>query len=158
MRIVLAKKELSSDSNTLSAANFFRVITIISAVELLPIAALIEGGTIRRTWDAAISSGVSVNYLISNLLVSGFSYYCYNEVAFWILSSIHPITHAVGNSLKRVVIIIASVVILKAPISSQGMVGSAVAVLGTFLYSLAVQRANATTGRLSEKKGAQIAF
>ena len=79
--------------------------------------------------------------LLSNLLISGFSYYCYNEVAFWILGSISPMTHAVGNTVKRVIIILASILILKAPISNYGMLGSTIAVLGTFAYSAASNQA-----------------
>jgi solute carrier family 35 protein E1 len=43
LRIVLSKKELSDDKNTLTPANFFRVLTILSAIELLPISVALEG-------------------------------------------------------------------------------------------------------------------
>ena len=46
-------------------------------------------------------------------------------------------THAVGNTIKRVVIIIASVIAFKTPISTLGIVGSSIAIFGTLLYSLA---------------------
>lgn len=141
LRIVLSKKELTNESNSLSPANFFRVLTIISAVELLPISIALEGYKLRSVWESAIANGVDNDVVISNLLISGFSCYCYNEVSFWILGSITPMTHAVGNTVKRVVIILASIIILKSPISIHGMMGSAVAVLGTFLYSFAVNRA-----------------
>ena len=49
-------------------------------------------------------------------------------------------THAVGNTIKRVVIIMASIIILKSPISTHGVIGSAVAVIGTFLYSFVGHR------------------
>jgi solute carrier family 35 protein E1 len=142
LRIVLSKKELNGESNVLTPANFFRVLTIISAVELLPISIALEGYKVRSVWESAIAAGLDTDVLMSNMLISGFSYYCYNEISFWILGSISPMTHAVGNTVKRVVIIIASIVILKSPMSNNGIVGSAIAVLGTLAYSLAVHRAS----------------
>ena len=141
LRIVLSKKELTSDRNALTPANFFRVLTIISAIELLPISVALEGYKVRSLWESAISAGVDMDMLFSNILISGFSYHCYNEIAFWILGAISPMTHAVGNTIKRVVIILASIMILKSSISVQGIVGSSIAVLGTFAYSLAVHHA-----------------
>ena len=46
-------------------------------------------------------------------------------------------THAVGNTVKRVVIIVASVIAFKTPVSTEGVIGSSVAIAGTLLYSLA---------------------
>ena len=61
----------------------------------------------------------------------------YNEVAFLALSEVAPVTHAVGNTVKRVVIILASVVAFNTPITGLGALGSAIAITGTLLYSLA---------------------
>jgi len=47
------------------------------------------------------------------------------------------VTHAVGNTIKRVVIIVASVIAFKTPISTLGVIGSSIAIAGTLLYSLA---------------------
>lgn len=58
-------------------------------------------------------------------------------MAFLALSEVAPVTHAVGNTVKRVVIILASVVAFKTPINFLGGVGSAIAILGTLAYSLA---------------------
>ena len=69
--------------------------------------------------------------------MSGAYYYLYNEVAFLALSEVAPVTHAVGNTVKRVVIILASVVAFRTPITALGALGSAIAILGTLLYSLA---------------------
>ena len=58
-------------------------------------------------------------------------------VSFLALGRVNPVTHAVGNTIKRVVIIIASVIAFKTPISTLGVIGSSIAILGTLLYSLA---------------------
>ena len=73
----------------------------------------------------------------TNSLLAGAFYYLYNEVAFLALGRVNPVTHAIGNTVKRVVIIIASVIAFKTPISSLGIIGSAIAISGTLLYSLA---------------------
>ena len=70
-------------------------------------------------------------------LLAGAFYYLYNEVAFLALGRVNPVTHAVGNTIKRVVIIIASVIAFKTPISTLGVIGSTIAIIGTLLYSLA---------------------
>ena len=51
---------------------------------------------------------------------------------------VNPVTHAVGNTIKRVVIIVASVVAFKTPMSTGSIIGSSVAIAGTLMYSLAM--------------------
>ena len=110
----------------------------MSFLALTPVALAIEGpGTIKAAWDAAIAAGNTQGSLITNAVLSGITYYLYNEVAFLALSEVAPVTHAVGNTVKRVVIILASVVAFRTPITALGALGSAIAILGTLLYSLA---------------------
>jgi solute carrier family 35 protein E1 len=44
----------------------------------------------------------------------------------------------VGNTIKRVVIIVASVVAFKTRMSTGSIIGSSIAIFGTLLYSLAM--------------------
>jgi solute carrier family 35 protein E1 len=55
------------------------------------------------------------------------------------LSNVHPVTLAVGNTMKRVFIVVASVLVFRNPISVQAAIGSAVGIGGVLLYSLAKQ-------------------
>lgn len=137
MRIVLAKQEIENETIKISPANLFRVITIIASIEMIPLALLIEGYRVPSVLDRAFKNGSTLEDILSNLLISGASYYMYNEVAFWLLDIIHPISHAVGNTLKRVVIILVSIFMLKSPVNAMGMSGASIAVAGTLLYSLA---------------------
>ena len=59
------------------------------------------------------------------------------------LSEVAPVTHAVTNTVKRVVIILASVFVFRTPVSPLGMVGSGVAIAGATAYSIAT-RVNAS--------------
>ncbi len=52
------------------------------------------------------------------------------------LDMIHPVTHAVTNAMKRVVVIVASVVVFHTDLSVQAIVGSGIAIAGTLVYSL----------------------
>ena len=42
-----------------------------------------------------------------------------------------------GNTIKRVVIILTSVIVFGTKMTSQGVLGSSIAILGVLLYSLA---------------------
>ncbi|CAM9989132.1 unnamed protein product [Discosporangium mesarthrocarpum] len=62
------------------------------------------------------------------------------------LSAVHPTTLAVGNTMKRVFIITASLVVFKTPISRTGILGSVIGVGGVLVYSLTKQRCDALDG------------
>mmetsp|Transcript_24654 Transcript_24654/g.62745 ORF Transcript_24654/g.62745 Transcript_24654/m.62745 type:complete len:81 (+) Transcript_24654:3-245(+) len=69
--------------------------------------------------------------------MAGAFYYLYNEVAFLALGRVNPVTHAVGNTIKRVILILFSVVRFGTPMTSQSIIGSSIAVAGVFAYSIA---------------------
>ena len=48
-----------------------------------------------------------------------------------------PVTHAVTNTVKRVVIILASILVFKTSITPLGALGSAITISGALLYGLA---------------------
>lgn len=54
-----------------------------------------------------------------------------------ILQRVTPVTHSVGNCVKRVVVIVASVIAFNTPVSKQNAFGTALALVGVFLYSQA---------------------
>ena len=74
------------------------------------------------------------------VLVNGITYAAYNQMSFLVLSMVTVVSHAVGNSLRRVVTIIASVYIFSNPISNQNAMGIVLAVGGVIAYSLSKSR------------------
>jgi solute carrier family 35 protein E1 len=94
------------------------------------------GKAILPTINKMIAAGTAKSFYIQTFL-SAIFYYLYNEVAFLALDSVAPITHALGNTIKRVVIILTSVVVFGTKLTGQGAVGSSIAILGVLLYSLA---------------------
>ena len=92
------------------------------------------------TIKAATATGLTSKYLWTQSLLAGAFYYLYNEVAFLALAEVAPVTHAVTNTVKRVVIILASILIFKTTITPLGALGSAITVAGALLYALAKQK------------------
>ena len=80
-----------------------------------------------------------------SLALCGLSHYTYNECAFLALSSVSPVTHAVANTIKRVCIILATVLVFGNKLTTLGAIGSATAVAGT----LGVTGATTLTGALN---------
>ena len=102
-RGIFAKKTMKEpQGQNMDAANLYAVLTILATLMMAPATLLVEGGKIKAAWDAALTV-CSQKQLISYIVSSGLYFYLYNEVAFLALDSVHPVTHAVGNTIKRVV-------------------------------------------------------
>jgi len=120
----------------MNAPNLYAVMTILASFLLAPFALAKEGALIGPVLNSLKASG-KFNAVAMQTLLSGLYYYLYNEVAFMCLDNVAPVTHALGNTIKRVVIIITSVLVLGSKMTTQGALGSAIAIFGVLLYSLA---------------------
>jgi solute carrier family 35 protein E1 len=140
-RGVLSKKTMSGKKigENLDAQNLYAVLTAMATVILVPMMFAIEGTGMFKALGELVKAGEYTKQSLATLLaLGGASYYAYNEVAFLALGKVNPVTHAVGNTIKRVVIIVASVIAFKTPMSTGSIIGSSVAIFGTLLYSLAM--------------------
>jgi len=124
----------------MGAANQYGVCNILSVLFSAPIVLGLEAPKWKQSWDAAIRKGSTDKDIITNIALSGFAFYLYNEVSFMALAKVSPITHSVANTLKRVVIIVVSCIVFNTKMTTEGAIGSAIAILGTLLYSLAKQK------------------
>jgi solute carrier family 35 protein E1 len=143
-RGVLSKKTMSGKKigENLDAQNLYAVLTAMSTLILIPLCLALEGTGFFGAFQKVVEGGEFTKKSLATLLaLSGASYYAYNEVAFLALGKVNPVTHAVGNTIKRVVIIVASVIAFKTPMSTGSIVGSSIAIFGTLLYSLAMNAA-----------------
>lgn len=104
-----------------------------------PLALVLEGKQLFKVLKPG--SGVLSNGVGMDVLVSGLTYFLYNELAFRALQHLHPVSHAVVNTLKRVVVILSSLAIFNTPVSSEGVLGTAIALAGVLVYSLAAHHA-----------------
>ncbi|KAK4397487.1 Xylulose 5-phosphate/phosphate translocator, chloroplastic [Sesamum angolense] len=82
------------------------------------------------------------------VMLSGIFYHLYNQSSYEALDDISPLSFSVGNTMKRVVVIIATVLVFRNPVRPLNALGSAIAIFGTFLYS----QATAKKPKVEEKK------
>eukprot|EP00955_Chlamydomonas_euryale_P097128 365053-Chlamydomonas_euryale.AAC.12 len=74
---------------------------------------------------------------------------CGMQASYMVLNQgVSPVTFSVGNTMKRVAVIASSIVFFKNPVSALNYAGSAIAILGTYLYSVATDK------HAAEKKAA----
>jgi len=141
LRAISAKRLMSRPvGENMNAQNLYGVLTIVALVAILPLALLAEGRTIVAGTLATIEA-IGLPKFLRMLLLAGVSHYTYNECAFLALSSIHPVTHAVANTIKRIAVIVVSVLYFRNPLTPTGALGSAIAIVGVMLYSIAKAKA-----------------
>jgi len=130
-------KALKSDkSKNMDAANVYAVMNIISFICTVPMVVIAELPTLQKEWDIAVENHGQKD-LITNIALSGFFFYIYNEFAFAFTAQVGSVTSSVLNTAKRVIIIVVSCIIFAEPMERNTMIGSAIAIGGTFAYSLA---------------------
>lgn len=123
----------------MNAANLYGVITILSFLMLLPISLSVEATKLSPRWTEALSKGLTAKQMTSDIVLSGIFHYLNNEVMYLALDNVHPITLAVGNTMKRVFIIVASLIVFRNPITMTGAIGSMIGIAGVLIYALTKQ-------------------
>lgn len=137
-RNVLSKKLMVKEEEGLDNINLFSIITLICFVLLLPTAILIDGVKFSPSYfQLAASQGLNVRELCVRALVAGLCFHSYQQVSYMILGMVSAVTHSVGNCLKRVIVIVSSLIFFQTPISLLNSLGTAIALAGVFLYTRA---------------------
>jgi solute carrier family 35 protein E1 len=148
LRAVVSKTGMNHENpigENMNAVNLFAVVTLTAFVLCIPVALIVENDLFLTLWTKATSAVngsttiVSANELVKAIILSGLFHYLNNEVMYLALSNVHPVTLAVGNTMKRVFIMVASVLVFRNPVSLQAGIGSAVGISGVLLYSLTKQ-------------------
>ncbi|XP_051144623.1 triose phosphate/phosphate translocator, chloroplastic-like [Andrographis paniculata] len=131
-RSIYSKKAMTGMDST----NVYAYISIIALLFCLPPAILIEGPQLMQHGFQDAIAKVGVYKFLSDLFWIGMFYHLYNQVATNTLERVAPLTHAVGNVLKRVFVIGFSIVVFGNKISTQTGIGTGVAIAGVAIYSL----------------------
>lgn len=126
-------------SKNMDAANVYAVMNILSFLWTCPAVVVAELPTLREEWEHSVSIH-GAGPLIFNITMSGFFFYIYNEFAFAFTSQVGAVTSSVLNTAKRVIIIVVSAIMFNEGMGRNKMIGSGIAIAGTFLYSMASKK------------------
>ncbi|CAN0899939.1 Glucose-6-phosphate/phosphate translocator 1, chloroplastic [Linum grandiflorum] len=135
-RNIFSKKGMKGKS--VSGMNYYACLSMLSLLILTPFAIAVEGPQMWAAgWQTALSQ-IGPNFVWWVAAQSVF-YHLYNQVSYMSLDEISPLTFSVGNTMKRISVIVSSIIIFHTPVRPVNALGAAIAILGTFLYSQAKQ-------------------
>jgi solute carrier family 35 protein E1 len=132
-RNVLSKKLMVKKEDSLDNITIFSIITLMSFMLLAPVTIFMEG--VKFTPAYLQSAGLNVKQVYTWFILAALSFHAYQQVSYMILQRVSPVTHSVGNCVKRVVVIVSSVIFFKTPVSMINALGTGIALVGVFLYS-----------------------
>ncbi|KAG5606848.1 hypothetical protein H5410_028340 [Solanum commersonii] len=135
-RNIFSKKGMKGKS--VGGMNYYACLSMMSLLILIPFAIAVEGPQVWALgWQNAVSQ-IGPNFIWWVVAQSVF-YHLYNQVSYMSLNEISPLTFSIGNTMKRISVIVSSIIIFQIPIQPINALGAAIAILGTFLYSQAKQ-------------------
>ncbi|VVB14950.1 unnamed protein product [Arabis nemorensis] len=139
LRNIYSKRSLQSFKE-IDGLNLYGCISILALVYLFPVAIFVEGSHWVQGYHKAIASVGKPSTFYVWVLLSGVFYHLYNQSSYQALDEISPLTFSVGNTMKRVVVIVSTVLVFRNPVRPLNALGSAIAIFGTFLYSQATAK------------------
>ena len=143
LRAVISKSGMNNYiGENMNSVNLFALVTIAAFLLSIPAALAMEKLSMLTMWDQAVSGAKAVTTskeLTKSVILSGLFHYLNNEVMYLALGNVHPVTLAVGNTMKRVFIMVASVLVFRNPVSLQAGIGAGIGISGVLLYSLTKQ-------------------
>lgn len=143
-RNVLSKKFMGKGKGSLDNINLFSVITMLSFCLMTPVVLATDGFLLTPATLKASGVGEAI---MKQALAAAVCFHAYQQVSYMILARVSPVSHSIGNCLKRVIVIVASVLFFRNPMGTQNMVGTAVALAGVFAYSQVKRGQNAAAAK-----------
>lgn len=131
--------------NSLDNVNLFSTMTILAFLWLAPVCLLWEGLPLLTQAVAPSITGMSTSRLMQLLVVGGVCRCVDVLTSYMILKRVSPITHSIGNCVKRAVVIIASIFFFKTRMTSLNIIGTALALTGVLIYSVIVSACKQNT-------------
>ncbi|KAF2314221.1 hypothetical protein GH714_024219 [Hevea brasiliensis] len=131
-RNIFSKKGMKGKS--VSGMNYYACLSLLSLLILTPFAIAVEG---PQMWAAGWQTAVSQigPHFVWWVVAQSVFYHLYNQVSYMSLDEISPLTFSIGNTMKRISVIVSSIIIFHTPVQPVNALGAAIAILGTFLYS-----------------------
>ncbi|CAN4102722.1 unnamed protein product [Withania somnifera] len=131
-RNIFSKKGMKGKS--VSGMNYYACLSMLSLLILTPFAIAVEG---PQMWALGFEKAVSQigPQIVWWMAAQSVFYHLYNQVSYMSLDEISPLTFSIGNTMKRISVIVSSIIIFRTPVQPVNALGAAIAILGTFLYS-----------------------
>ncbi|XP_061192582.1 solute carrier family 35 member E1 homolog [Saccostrea echinata] len=117
--------------------NHLRLLVLLSRIAtifFLPFWLLFDCRNIANS-DVFENTDVTKSLLL--LILDGLFYMLHNVFAFTVIAMVAPLSYSVANAMKRVVIISASLFLLRNPVTTANVVGMLVACFGVLCYNKA---------------------
>lgn len=143
LQTIFSKKALKDTG--LHHMNLLLILSRLSALCFLPFWLLLD--VTRIIHDQNVINHEGKPFAIGLILIDGMLNMMQNVLAFTVLSMVAPLSYAVANATKRVVIIGASLVLLRNPVTFVNVIGMLVAVFGVLLYNKAKYDQNRAANR-----------
>mmetsp|Transcript_31494 Transcript_31494/g.59206 ORF Transcript_31494/g.59206 Transcript_31494/m.59206 type:complete len:547 (-) Transcript_31494:250-1890(-) len=120
----------------LDEVNLFACISVAATVLMVPVMLVLDGPTLLARWEALGANMLTFDVFLKTVL-AGICRTGDVLASYSLLSRLNPVTHSVSNCVKRVVVIVVSLVFFKTPASMLNVIGTALALSGVFAYSMA---------------------
>lgn len=143
LQTIFSKKALKDTG--LHHMNLLLTLSRLSALCFLPVWLLLD--VTRMVYDENVINHDGKAFAIFLILIDGLLNMMQNVLAFTVLSMVNALSYAVANATKRVVIIGASLVLLRNPVTLLNVVGMLIAVFGVLCYNKAKYDQNRAASR-----------
>jgi len=112
--------------------NQFALTSLVSFAMGIPLMLAKEGGKFGQFVELLKTNAVVRN----NLVLSGLSFYLYNELATLTIKKTNAVTQSVANTAKRVIVIVGVALVMGESLEFMKLLGCSIGIFGVFLYSI----------------------
>lgn len=124
--------------SSLDNINLFSTMSILALFILLPVSFVFEGMPLVTSAVSPAVTGLNRLQLYRMIVLGGICRCIDVLSSYMILRRVNPVTHSVGNCVKRAVVITTSILFFKTKMTSLNIIGTILALTGVLLYSLIV--------------------